>query len=178
MGEQTPHRVTIASGFLLTGTWGTGKTTLLEQLDGLFEIVPEHGRLLAREGLAPSEFCSQMLTLSLADHVAASQRDEVALFDRGIPDTWAYARHFGVGEEPYRQAATAKRYRARAFFFPFWPEIYVNDALRRATPEQAQGFDALLRRTYEEAGYELIEVPRADVGVRMRFLKEEIDGTN
>lgn len=175
MGQQTSHRVTVAPGFLVTGTWGTGKSTLVDRLDGLFAIMPEHGRILAQERLAPNEFCGRMLTLSLADHAAVIDHDDVTLFDRGIPDTWAYARQFRLAEEPYRKAVSASRYRTVAFFCPFWPEIYVNDDLRLATPEQAQGFEGLLRQTYEEAGYDLVEVPRTDLERRLRFVIEEID---
>jgi predicted ATPase len=158
----------------LTGTWGTGKSSLIEALATSVHVWPEHGRLLAAEGVGEAEFCSRMLKRSIGDYVSSRADRQGTLFDRGIPDCWAYARHFGIDEAPYADATERLRYRSTVFYCPVWPEIYVRDELRRADLGQAKQFDELLLWVYEEAGYELVIVAPGPVDIRSRFILSQI----
>ncbi|HZD22009.1 MAG TPA: AAA family ATPase, partial [Acidimicrobiia bacterium] len=79
---------------LLTGTWGTGKTALLKRLDAHVKTVSEWGRVLAAEQIAFDEFTTRMLAYSIADYDRLHDHSGDVVFDRGIPDAWAYARWF------------------------------------------------------------------------------------
>lgn len=155
---------------LLSGTWGTGKSILLETYRDRIETTSEWGRALASEGLDWEVFVARMLTHCLDDHQRYGDFPGDVLFDRGVPDCWAYARWFGVDEGPFIEAARTRRYEDWVLYFPFWEEIYVNDRLRHASPELARQFDDLLAETYVQAGYDLIQVPRASVERRVEFV--------
>lgn len=133
--------------------------------------VSEWGRVLAEEELDSGAFTTRMLGHSIDDYDRLGAYPEDVLFDRGIPDCWAYARWLGVDEGPFIESTSSRRYEEAVLHLPFWPEIYMNDDLRRATPEMARSFDELPADTYSRAGYELIEVPPGTIGTRLSFTR-------
>lgn len=96
MGQQTPNRVDGLDplAIILTGTWGTGKTAVLDRLAGEFALAAEPARIALAEdptlGDDWGRFTRALLERSIEDH--ASVGPGVTLFDRGVPDCLAYAR--------------------------------------------------------------------------------------
>lgn len=177
------NRTAGAQTFIITGMSGTGKTALLEQLraDGytcfeeparkiLENHVPEEG-----DGFA-SSFIDEMLRQSLADFRTAESASGTAFFDRGIPDTVAYAIRFGGDPEKCATAADDHRYQTRVFVAPPWPEIFAPDEYRRATYDEYLDFHKLLLETYRRFGYSLLELPKQAVGQRAEFVRASIGG--
>jgi predicted ATPase len=99
----------------------------------------------------------------------------MALCDRGIPDLIAYGRIMNLAETAhFARAATLFRYNPIAFFAPPWRDIYRDDAERIEGWEHAQRIYAPLRDAYEEAGYRIVELPKAPVPERLDFLMDAI----
>ncbi|NUB16087.1 AAA family ATPase [Azospirillum brasilense] len=66
------------------------------------------------------------------------------------------------------------RYHRTVFIAPPWPEIFVPDAERRQTlAEAAATYDAMVA-TYGGLGYELVELPKAPVAERLRFVLDRL----
>lgn len=173
------RRQSATKRFVITGMSGTGKTAVLEALRregrGCFE---EPARKLLQAHLpedgdyfAPS-FISLMLQQSLADFEAADSG--VAFYDRGLPDTVAYAIRFGVDAELCRFAAQTHRYESEVFVAPPWPEIFERDEYRRATYEDYLKFHDLLLKTYRDLGYSLVDLPKVPVSDRVRFIQSYV----
>lgn len=81
-------------------------------------------------------------------------------FDRGIIDTLGYARLIGIPiSDRMNEAANTYRYNSKVFLFPFWEEIYVNDAERKQNQEEARETCRVLKDVYENFGYEIVNVP-------------------
>jgi predicted ATPase len=59
---------------------------------------------------------------------------------------------------------------------PPWPEIYRTDTERRQSWEEAVRTYEAVTSAYTQAGYELVELPRAPVSERLEFvLRESFD---
>lgn len=175
MGQQATHRLAgvTSLSIVVTGTWGTGKSTIVERLGGEFQVVPEPARLALADD--PSlrgdwqRFAETLLQRSIADHARAE--GGITLFDRGVPDCVAYARWFGLEQSIFREAETRHRYHDEVLICPPWKDIYVNDDLRLATYEQARMFDEVLVTTYQELGYELVTIPNTEPDARVHFVR-------
>ena len=158
---------------VITGTWGSGKTSLIESLAGIFSFVPEPARAAIAEDPALLDdwatFSRVLLSRAVADFEADS--GGVLLFDRGIPDCLAYARWFSLDEGPYLDAAVANRYEPDVLICPPWAEIYTTDDLRKATFDMATDFHDVLATTYVDLGYRLTEVPLVSLEERGRFVE-------
>ena len=171
--------------FVLTGGPGSGKTTLIEALKSAsFAISPEAGRGIIRDQVAiggpalpwqdKALFSELMLSWELRSWQAACDRTGPVFFDRGVPDTLGYYRLIGLPVPAHVTNAAAKfRYNSRVFIAPPWPEIFSQDSERKQTLDEAERTYHSLVGVYGELGYELVELPRAPVEDRMRFILAE-----
>ena len=169
--------------YILSGGPGAGKTTLLAALrQAGFAGAAEVSRQLIREQVAGGTalvpwqdlagFAELALARMVALHEQATRRGGVTFFDRGIPDILAYLAVAGLPVPPaYRAVAAAHRYQNPVFLAPPWPEIYVNDAERWQTFAEAEALCYALRDTYLNLGYEVLELPRGPVALRVDFVR-------
>ncbi|KQZ81401.1 ATPase [Mesorhizobium sp. Root157] len=171
---------------VVTGGPGSGKTTLIEALRASgFATSPEAGRGIIQDQQAidgpalpwrnPGLFAELMLSWELRSYSAAKAKSGPVFFDRGIPDTVGYLRLSGLAVPAHMlEAARQHRYRPQIFITPPWPDIFKQDAERRQTWEEAERTHAVMVETYSGFGYELVTLPRAPVGGRVRFILAQI----
>lgn len=170
--------------YIFTGPPGAGKTSVLDALKNEFVIIPEPARRVlaaqrASGGRGTGEqdsalFVTLMLQTALSDAENAREGDSIVLFDRGVPDLLAFAKHYGREDADIVRALAKTPYANRVFWFPPWAEIYANDAERRARFDEAVAFGDLIRAAYLENGFELIDVPRGSVDARAAFIREAL----
>jgi len=123
----------------------------------------------------PARFAELMLDRDIQTHEQLLATGNVALCDRGIPDLVAYGRIMGLIEtDHFRRAAELYRYNRLAFFAPPWRDIYADDAERIEGWEHAQRIYGPLREAYSEMGYEIVELPKAPVEERLRYVVDMI----
>ena len=72
------------------------------------------------------------------------------------------------------KAVAAFLYNRRVFVAPHWPEIFRRDAERRQTMEEAERTYAAVTGVYRDLGYTAVELPRAPVGARVRFVLDRV----
>jgi predicted ATPase len=174
--------------FVITGPPGSGKTPLIEHLVASgFTGVPEPARAVLAEQRAtsgrgthdrdPDLFFDLMFQRSLDDFVRYAGTPTPVFFDRGLPDLVGYAALFGRDSSDVEAAAARHRYNETVFVLPSWPEIYVTDAERRMSFDNAAAFGEHVRRVYDDLGYALVELPRAPVVERASLvIRTLIDG--
>ena len=171
--------VTTLKRFVITGTSGTGKSALVNELRSVgTECFEEAARKILTSGseLAKKDvdvFVREMLSQSLSDYQAASPTG-IKIFDRGIPDTIAYAFRFGVPLTEFEEASRTYRYEDLVFMTPPWSEIFQNDEVRTAPFEDYVRFHDLILETYGELGYKLLEIPKLPVHERVEFVQSYI----
>jgi predicted ATPase len=170
--------------FILAGTSGTGKTSVLNALraDGE-QCVAESAREILSEQLAvdgpglpsknPSLFISMMMNHCVQAFESSASFDDVVYFDRGMPDLVHYAVRFNVAADGFQTAGERYRYNGHVFLFPPWREIFVNDSELEMSFEKSIEFHEMLTRTYEQFGYQLIEVPLGTVQERSTFIQRK-----
>ncbi len=168
--------------FVVTGGPGSGKSTLIEALQGAgCACLPEAGRSIIRDQMAVcgealpwkdrALYAELMLAWELRSYRAAELLSGPVFFDRGLPDIAGYLRLEGLPVPGHLARAIALfRYQPLVFVAPPWPEIYRQDAERRQTPEVAVRTCEAMRAIYQENGYRLLELPRAPVEERVRFV--------
>jgi len=171
---------------VFTGGPGSGKSTLIDALEQQgYARSEEAGRGIIQDQAAidgpalpwrdRQAFAEAMLGWELRSYRMGQRHAGPVLFDRGVPDVIGYLRlcELPVPEHLLRAAATF-RYRQQVFIAPPWPEIYRQDAERKQSLDEAERtFDAVAQ-AYRDCGYALVELPRADVAARVRFVIEQI----
>ncbi len=174
--------------FILTGGPGVGKTTLLRALEKEgFTIVDEVARHIIQDEVQKrgdalpwadkTKYAERMLSGSIdtfeKQQIACPHN--VCFFDRGIPDTWAYAKMEKLDLSPeLLERTTDYRYNPIVFILPPWEEIYATDEERRQSWEEALRTYHEIQDTYISAHYHLVEVPKTDVDARRDFVMKTI----
>lgn len=171
---------------VITGGPGAGKTTLIEALERLgYARSVEAGRAIIRTQMAIDGpalpwgdrglYAELMLSWELRSHAAAQAAAGPVFFDRGIPDVAGYLRLVGLPVPPHLdRAARTVRYARRIFIAPPWPEIFRQDGERRQDYDEAVRTYGAMVETYAGYGYELLELPRASVAERVRFVLQAV----
>jgi predicted ATPase len=173
------------NAYIITGTMGTGKSTLLHELKKLdLKTVSEPARaILSEERLIQSEalpeqdanlFTRLLLSRSIHFFNTCTKDKKPVFFDRGLPDLVAYAKLFMLDPQLYLTAAKKMRYNKTVFFLPIWEEIYGQDDERKMTFHEAKTFNDALFEIYQQLEYTLITLPLASVSERADFILNKI----
>lgn len=171
---------------VIIGGPGTGKTTLI---DGLvqkgFCCYPEISRQVTaqaqQQGIEQLFLENPLLFSELLlegrkkqFHDAHQEPHNIVFLDRGIPDVLAYMHYIGDSYPPFFDEACKEHIYTKIFILPPWEDIYVSDQERYENFEQAQLIHDHLVETYQNYGYELIEVPKDTVDKRILFILDQI----
>lgn len=173
--------------FVVTGGPGAGKTTLLAALAAAgHAVTPEAGRAIIRDQLAidgpalpwrdRALFAELMLNFDLRSHGETQASASAVFFDRGVPDSIGYLRLCGLPvPEHLDRAVRAFRYARIVFAAPPWREIYAQDTERKQDFAEAERTYEAVTAAYRDHGYELVELPRADVETRAAFVLAQVE---
>lgn len=168
---------------VITGGPGSGKSTLLEALAEHYSVYAEAGRAIIGEqqlldgpGLPWRDralYAELMLAHDLRSYRAAEHTGGAAFFDRGIPDIIGYLRLCRLPVPQHLvEAARRVRYHRQVLITPDWPEIYRRDEQRTQSLDEAARTRAHVAAAYTDCGYELLDLPRADVPTRVRRARD------
>lgn len=171
---------------VLAGGPSSGKTTLINALvEKGFICYPEISRAIIKEAQEqgidqlfleqPLLFSEMLLQGRIKQHQEAHEEEtNVVFLDRGIPDVLAYMHYIGDSyPKTFSDACENHRYH-KVFLLPPWREIYVSDAERYESYEQAVLIHEHLEETYRNFGYDLVTIPKDTVENRVEFLLERI----
>ncbi|MFM7024137.1 MAG: AAA family ATPase [Flavobacteriales bacterium] len=170
---------------IITGGPGTGKTTILNQLQSKgYNTFEEVARIVIKEELIAGSdalpwknldaFSKKVLPLQIINHSKALSG--LNFYDRGIPDIAAYQLHSNQSVfKELEEAIALHRYHNDVFITPPWKEIYLNDNERKETFEKACEIHFRLSETYANFGYRLIEVPQLTTEERVKFILDHLN---
>lgn len=175
--------------FVITGGPGVGKTTLLETLAQQgFPYVPEIAREIIREQVSRNgdalpwanipAYTHLMFSRSVESFEQHQKQESVLFFDRGIPDTLAYAHLIHQPILPKLQHAVQDfRYNPLVFILPPWPEIYQTDSERKQSYQEAVATYDIMLVTYQQLDYTPIIVPKGSPKERANFVIDTLNQT-
>ena len=178
-------RVSNQRRFVITGGPGTGKTTMIRELEQMgFACMPEVARQIIQEQVRIGgtalpwsdrrEYARLMLLRSIESYQQTPPM-QTTFADRGIPDTLGYARLIALDDDrEIREACARYRYASLVFVTPPWEKIYEIDSERKQDFEEVVRTFHFLTRTYEECGYSLVEVPQASPKERALFILDHL----
>ncbi|RKT00124.1 AAA family ATPase [Flavobacterium sp. 123] len=171
---------------VIIGGPGTGKTTIINELiaNG-YCCYPEISRQVTLEAqkkgieqlfLKNPLLFSELLLEGRKKQFesACNEPHEMVFLDRGIPDVLAYMHYIGDSYPSFFDAACKEHIYSKIFILPPWEEIYISDQERYENFEQAKLIYNHLTETYQNYGYELIEVPKDSVDKRILFILDKI----
>jgi len=171
---------------LISGCSGGGKSTLLAELAQRgYATVEEPGRRIVKEEMLGAgtalpwvnevAFARRAIEMALADRAAASCKAGWVFFDRGVLDAAAALER--LTGEPAMTVAQAHRYHRTIFVTPPWPDIYVGDAERRHTLDDAMVEYRHITDLYPSLGYEVAVLPKISVDERADFVLHALNST-
>jgi predicted ATPase len=175
--------------FILTGGPGSGKTSLLRELNERgYTIVHETGRSVIQQQIEIDGdalpwkntrlFAQHMLASDVSNYLQHDGAKRIIVFDRGIPDVLGYALLSEIDEvAPYRKQARQFRYNKYVFILPPWETIYVNDNERKQDFTVATRTYEVMYETYKRLGYHLIDLPKVSVSERADIFIEMAETT-
>lgn len=170
---------------VITGGPGFGKTELISELERLgfpcsgefardliFQQQKISGEILPwkNSGLFQREVLRQRIAFfeSVSEHT-------LAFSDRGIPDQIAFSRYRGFGSPPILlESAQNYRYYQKVFSTPPWFEIFRNDEIRTETYEEAVKIHEVVKNTYLDLDYEVVDLPLGTVKERIEFILKSL----
>ncbi len=118
-------------------------------------------------------FAGLVMALGVRHWTAATS--DLCFYDRSLVDvvTW-YERQSATVPQEVAALVRDYPYANKVFLTPPWPEIYVTDAARRHSFEDAVAeYDALLA-SYPAKGYEVVIVPKMGIEQRADWLLDRI----
>lgn len=173
--------------YIITGGPGVGKTTLIQALcDKGYHIVAEDARKIIKRELTLKgngvpwknkiRYTQLMLEASVNSYASLPKNDQtIYFFDRGILDAICYAKMINLNITTAMDNLVINHlYNLKVFILPPWFSIYKNDNERKQSWEEAVDTFEILKKTYTDYGYELLEVPLGTVEERVAYILEQI----
>ena len=171
--------------FVISGSSGGGKSTLLEELARRgYAVVPEAGRQLVQEqqsidGLAKpgTELFGHLLfsrSIYLYTQAVESSSGDPIFFDRSIIEPIAGWRAKGQIAPHLERAVEQYRYATEVFMAPPWPEIFRKDTERQHSYDPEQKEYAHLTDAFQAFGYQLVPLPKVSVEERADFVESHV----
>ncbi|PIR02392.1 MAG: hypothetical protein CO031_01435 [Candidatus Nealsonbacteria bacterium CG_4_9_14_0_2_um_filter_37_38] len=172
----------IPNWYVITGGPSSGKTTVLKELEKLgYIIYPEAARVFIDKEIAngktlkeirgdEADFQRKVLKIKIEVEKAVP-KNKIVFFDRAIPDSLAYYQICGLDSNEILKFCRKKKYR-KIFLFKQLP--FDRDYARVEDGKTIKKLNKLLKESYKNLGYEVIEIPAMSVEERLKKILSEI----
>ncbi len=178
-----------AKKIVITGGPGSGKTTLVQELErkGYFvehevsrDVIKEAQELGIEQLFLedPILFSDKLLVARLKQFTEKeSVQDNFIFYDRALPDVVAYMDFAGIKYPEYFIETCSNNIYDFVFILPPWQEIYLNDNERYESFEEAEKIYEKLKKTYANYGYKSYSVPVGPLEERLNYILNELQKT-
>ena len=170
--------------YVITGAPYSGKTSVIELLDKKgYSVVYEAARVYIDQEIKKGktieairknelEFQKGILDKKIEIEKKLSKK-QIIFFDRAIPDSDAYYKLCGIGDDKYLDSAVKKSKYKKVFLFNLLP--YEKDYARIENEEEQVKLQKLLEESYKKINLPIIKVPVMEsVEDRISFILKNI----
>lgn len=175
----------IPKAYIITGAPGTGKSTIIDALRQTGHVCfDEIARKIIAQELKQGtnrlpwidiRSFSELVLEEMLTQKPDVLNEPLSFLDRGIPDIVGYFNYTKITPAPhYFEALKDYPYQNKVFFTPLWEEIYVTDSERLETTDEAKKISEALFNTYTSLGFNVVEIPKASIKERLKFILENI----
>ncbi|TCI93756.1 AAA family ATPase [Tenacibaculum sp. M341] len=167
--------------FIITGAPGTGKTTLINALRThkytCFEEVSR--RVITNQQQINGNKTPWQDVVGFTNLVYEKTLEElnsiantITFVDRGLADNIAYLKlnNYQI-DDKFTDFNYQKYYHTTVFLLEPWEEIYIQDAQRLQSFEEAQKLHKLLLEIYTNLGFAIKVIPKTTVLLRTDFIE-------
>ena len=164
--------------YVVTGGPCSGKTSVIEVLETKgYRIIEEAARLVIKNGnvfpwVDLGKFQDAILKKQL--ELEKSLEGDIMFLDRGLIDGVAYYKFANI-KMPDELVMVCKENRYDKVFLLDMLVTYESDLERKEDEGTAERIHRLVKESYEEFNYKIIEVPVMDVEERVKFILENLD---
>jgi len=174
--------------YILTGTPGSGKTSILHTLkrqgyrvveEAATDVIAREQRLGNREPWLKPDFIDAIIHLQKERQLEAEiDSDDLQWYDRSPICTLALSRYLGYPpsaalKEELERMDRERIYQQQVFFIEHLGSIQPTEE-RRITFEEALVFEQIHEETYIALGYDLIKIASGTLSDRVHFVIEWI----
>lgn len=167
---------------VVTGPPCSGKTTVINALAAhgyttAEEVARARIKQLLAADLSLDKIRQDGLTLqrdilaSKLERESALDVEQLIFFDRGVPDSIAYYRYYGLDPSEVIEKAALKRYQ-HIFYLEGLP--LEHDDVRHESDEAAAQIGELIYQAYGDLGYSVTRVPAVSVAQRVGFILQNV----
>jgi predicted ATPase len=172
---------------VISGSPGSGKTTLIERLRDLkYPIFEEYSRTLIEAAIKegknhyfqsnPQEFSEALFSgrKKQFEALEALKIDSPYVFyDRGIHDIYAYLKAINKDSKFWYDRVTQFQYDL-VFLLAPWKKIYITDHQRVETFDEAKHYYSFIKYIYSQS-HQIIQVPEGKIESRINFIKDKLN---
>lgn len=161
---------------VITGTSGTGKSSVIYEMKKSYNVIDEVARALITKFTVEDQNKLPWNNREFfQDHLEGIQlqnyfNNPFGIYDRSFVDEIAYRNFFGMKIPSVLYKICENLRFDSVFFMEFWKEIYVSDSVRIEKDAEALQIETLLKEAYINCGYDLVIVPKVSIEDRVKFI--------
>jgi len=176
--------------YIITGAPGTGKTSLINELNtrgyiGLEEVPRKllKDKVAEKMGISPfknlKEFANLVFDKMFEQVRSIPDNDKIYFLDRGLPDVFAYLQNSNIPipNKYYTQLKMCK-FNKLVFVCTPWENIYINDPERPYPFDETVELHKQLVLIYEKLNFNIVELPKGSLPQRADFIELKLKENN
>jgi predicted ATPase len=162
---------------IISGPPSSGKSTIIHKLKTMGEICCEEiGPIdIEDENIKNSKIQLSEFIFQKREGQYLQEHTKPCFYDRSMIDVIAYLDYWNIKPPKHWNELMQKyRYNKTIFYTPLWSEIYQNSNARPESYIEARNIDVMLKKTYINFHYNIIEVPKLGINKRIEFIINNI----
>jgi predicted ATPase len=169
--------------YVISGGPGTGKTSVINELEKEFKILKEPAREVGNTDLRFKgksvketdllEFQDAIFEFQKKHLKKLKEKNGIIFSDRGLGDTITYYKMHKL-RIPEEAEKYAQKFRYSGIFVLDPLNFYKKDSFRRENKQEQKKIHNLIIKTYNDLGYKIIFVPFMPVEERVNFIKNRL----
>ena len=158
---------------IISGPPGSGKTTIINELNkrGYLCVEEINPSYIIDDNIKNDRFLLSDFLFTNRQKQYLKAEDKLTFYDRSMIDVIAYLIYWKI-PYPKKWDGVIKdlQYFNNIFYTPCWKNIYTKNNYRNENFEESLRIEKVLKKTYLNFNYNIIEIPKLDIIKRVDFI--------